>query len=398
MPRSIWILLITMTMSITGSSFLWPLNAIIIHEELGKSLTVAGFILLLNSAAGACGNLVGGRLFDAIGSYRTLLIALSIATGSACLLAFQHSFYYYMFLLMGIGFGSGMMIPTIYALAGLLWPEGGRRPFNAIYVSLNVGVAIGTACIGIIAQNELTNVFRANAVMHVVLFIFVIFAFRGLEARREKAQVKETREKIPFRVHYRIHALILLSIAFVICWIGFTQWQANISVHTRNLGISLGSYSLFWTVNGLMIVCAQPLLALVIRKWLQKIKAQMIAGALLFILSFLVLTQAEQFAIFMVAMIILTFGEMFIWPAVPTVASRLAPKGREGFYQGLVNSVGMVGRMVGPVFGGFIVDMYSIYVLFYVLVGMLIVSIPFLMVYDKPLKRQMKQTSQAPDM
>ncbi|MBM0067024.1 MDR family MFS transporter [Alkalicoccobacillus gibsonii] len=395
MPKSIWILLITMTMSITGASFMWPLNAIIIHEELGKSLTVAGFILLLNSAAGACGNLVGGRLFDGIGSYRTLIIALSIATGSACLLAFQYSFYYYMFLLMGIGFGSGMMIPTLYALAGLLWPEGGRRPFNAMYVSLNVGVALGTALIGIIAQNELTNVFRANALMHVVLFIFVIFAFRGLEARGAMTQGKEIREKIPFRVHYRIHALILISIAFVICWMGYTQWQANVSVHTQNLGISLGSYSLFWTVNGLMIVCAQPMLAWVIRKWIQKLKAQMIVGVLLFALSFLVLTQAEQFSIFMVAMIILTIGEMFIWPAVPTVASELAPKGREGFYQGLVNSVAMVGRMIGPVFGGFIVDMYSIYVLFYVLGGMLILSIPFLVFYDKPLKKQLGQTRQA---
>lgn len=124
----------------------------------------------------------------------------------------------------------------------------------------------------------------------------------------------------------------------------------------------------------------------------------MIVGVLLFAVSFLVLTHAEQFSIFMVAMIILTIGEMFIWPAVPTVASQLAPKGKEGFYQGLVNSVAMVGRMVGPVFGGFIVDVYSIYVLFYVLVGMLIVSIPFLMVYDKPLKKQIEQTTHAPKL
>ncbi|MDQ0208200.1 MDR family MFS transporter [Alkalicoccobacillus murimartini] len=396
MPKSIWILLIAMTMSITGASFLWPLNAIIIHDELGKSLTTAGFILLLNSAAGAFGNLLGGRLFDGIGAYRTLVFGVSVASISACLLAFYHSYYFYMFLLMGIGFGSGIMAPALYALAGTLWPEGGRRPFNAIYVAQNVGVALGTALIGVIAMNELTAVFRASAFMHVALFLFVLIAFRKLEAKPTGKAIMKQTEKIPFKTHYRAHSLILISIAFVICWMGYTQWQANVSVHTQNLGMSLGSYSLFWTVNGLMIVCAQPLLSWVIKKWIHGIKAQMITGVILFILSFLVLSQAGQFAGFMTAMIILTIGEMFIWPAVPTVASQLAPPGKEGFYQGLVNSVAMVGRMFGPLLGGFIVDISSIYVLFYVLVAMLVLSLPFLYVYDFPLKKLNAASRQEP--
>ena len=37
-------------------------------------------------------------------------------------------------------------------------------------------------------------------------------------------------------------------------------------------------------------------------------------------------------------MIILTFGEMFVWPRVPTIANYLAPEGKQGQYQGVVNS------------------------------------------------------------
>lgn len=392
MPKSIWILFIAMTISITGASFLWPLNAIYIHEGLGKSLTTAGFILMLNSAAGACGNLLGGKLFDSIGAYRTLMFGVSVATVSACLLAFYHSYYYYVVFLIGIGFGSGIMAPALYALAGTLWPDGGRRPFNAIYVAQNVGVSLGTALIGVVAVNELTAVFKANGIMHVGLFFFVLIAFRKLKAKPTGTEIMKQTEKIPFRKHYRLHSLVLVSVAFVICWMSYTQWQANVSVHTQSLGLTLGAYSLFWTVNGLMIVCAQPLLSWVIRKWIQSIKAQMIAGVLLFIVSFIVLTQAAQFSGFMTAMIILTIGEMFIWPAVPTVASKLAPPGREGFYQGLVNSVAMVGRMFGPILGGMIVDVYSIYVLFYILMGMLVLSIPFLLIYDYPLKKHKSQT------
>ena len=37
--------------------------------------------------------------------------------------------------------------------------------------------------------------------------------------------------------------------------------------------------------------------------------------------SFLVTSFANHFAIFVVGMVILTFGEMFVWPAVPTIKS-----------------------------------------------------------------------------
>lgn len=50
-------------------------------------------------------------------------------------------------------------------------------------------------------------------------------------------------------------------------------------------------------------------------------------------------------------MIILTFGEMFVWPAVPTIANYLAPQGKQGQYQGVVNSASTVGKAFGPLIG-----------------------------------------------
>ena len=61
--------------------------------------------------------------------------------------------------------------------------------------------------------------------------------------------------------------------------------------------------------------------------------------------SFLVTSFANHFAIFVVGMVILTFGEMFVWPAVPTIANQLAPVGKQGQYQGFVNSASTVGKI-----------------------------------------------------
>ncbi|HLS07533.1 MFS transporter, partial [Lentibacillus sp.] len=102
----------------------------------------------------------------------------------------------------------------------------------------------------------------------------------------------------------------------------------------------------------------------------------------IFLGSFLVGMFARDFAFFAVAMVILTLGEMLVWPAVPTLAHKLAPKGRAGFYQGFVNSVGSAGRMVGPFLGGLIVDLYNIEVLFFVLLGLLLIPYVTTRVYD----------------
>ena len=47
----------------------------------------------------------------------------------------------------------------------------------------------------------------------------------------------------------------------------------------------------------------------------------MIVGIIIFMVSFLVTSFAEQFSVFLIGMIILTFGEMFVWPAVPTITN-----------------------------------------------------------------------------
>ncbi|WP_265182021.1 MFS transporter [Geomicrobium sp. JCM 19055] len=126
-----------------------------------------------------------------------------------------------------------------------------------------------------------------------------------------------------------------MSVGFLICWVAYVQWLSNISVHMQSLNIDLYYYSLLWTLNGLLIVIMQPVMAIVVRKWVTTLKAQLITGAIIFAGAFLVLTQAEVFTVFLLAMIILTFGELFVWPAVPTIANKMAPKGSEGFIKEL---------------------------------------------------------------
>lgn len=387
MPRALWLLIAGMIINVTGSSFLWPLNTIYIHEHLGKSLSVAGLVLMVNSGASVIGNLFGGALFDKIGGFKSILTGIFITMAAVMGLVFNNEWPYYVLFLTIVGFGSGIVFPAMYAMAGSVWPEGGRRSFNAIYVAQNVGVAVGAALGGLVASYSFTYIFIANAGMYLIFLLIAIFGYRNINSEKaEQTSIIKHTKVVKNRT--KLNGLLVLSIAYLLCWVAYVQWQTTIATHTQDLGISLKQYSLLWTINGALIVLGQPLISIVVRKFAKTLKTQIIIGLLIFIGSFVIVAIAEQFTAFVVAMVILTIGEMFVWPAVPTIANDLAPKGREGFYQGIVNSTATGGRMIGPLLGGIIVDLYNIKLLFGVLILLLVFSIIPTVIYDRKIKQK----------
>lgn len=384
MPKQVWLLIIGTLINTIGNSFLWPLNSIYIHDHLGKSLTVAGVVLMLNSLAGVFGNLVGGFLFDKLGGYKAILIGVVLNLGSISLLTVWHDWPQYVIFLAMLGFSGGIVYPALYAIAGSAWPEGGRKAFNSIFLANNVGVAIGPALAGIIADFQFEYVFYANLTFYALFLILVVTAFKRFDTNqvttKSIANEARDREKGP------IVAIAILSISLIICWLSYSQWSATISSYTQGLGMSLSQYSLLWTINGFLIVAVQPIIKPLITRWEKKIKHQLVLGLVLMSASFGVVYFAQDFKMFVAAMVILTFGEVFFTPVIPLIANKLAPQGQQGFYQGLVNSASTVGRMIGPVLGGFMVDMYGMQVLMLFLAIFILVAIIPCLVYDRALK------------
>ncbi|MCJ1656092.1 MFS transporter [Staphylococcus sp. NRL 16/872] len=384
-PKSVWWLVIGMALNITGASFLWPLNTIYMKEELGKSLTTATLVLMVNSFGMVVGNLLGGSLFDKLGGYRTILIGAFTCLTSTTLLNFFHGWPWYAVWLVLLGFGGGMIVPTIFAMAGAVWPNGGRTTFNAIYLAQNMGVALGAALGGFVAELSFNYIFIANLIMYVLFTLIAVTQFNlEYHAKMKTPDSIDIKSKENKK---RFMALLALCGMFAICWIAYIQWETTIASYTQELNISLSQYSILWTVNGIMILVAQPLIRPVIVLLKGNLKAQMFVGILIFMLAFFVTSFAQQFTVFLIGMIILTFGEMFVWPAVPTIANYLAPEGKQGQYQGVVNSASTVGKTFGPFIGGVLVDTFNMSAMFIGIMLLLIVAMIFLAVFDKGLPK-----------
>lgn len=385
MPKRAWLLIFGMFINIVGASFLWPLNTIYMHEYLGKTLTVAGFVLMANAGAGVIGNLLGGMLFDKLGGYRTLMLGSVISILALIVLVFRHDFVPYVIFLTILGFSSGIVFPSLYAMIGAVWPEGGRKAFNAMYLANNIGVAIGPAVAGLVAARNIDAIFSANLAFYIGFLFLAFFGYRNLVADTGPATVlnqrKEIRQKAPF------YALLIISLGYLVTWIIYSQWSTTISTHALSLGVTLTQYSLIWTVNGVVILLGQPIIAPIVKRFENQLKVQMLIGLTIFFGSFIFVSFAETFGQFLMAMVVLTFGEILLWPAIPTIANQLAPKGRNGFYQGIVNSAATIGKMIGPVAGGVFVDLYDMHTMILLLTSLLLITFMTTILYDRPLRK-----------
>lgn len=399
-PSSIRLLAIAAVIFSTGMACIWPLVTIYIHDFLGKPLTVAGFLLLLNQGAFLVGSLVGGMLFDRWGKMRTILLSSAgIILMSVCLgLTHDFTIYTILFLLNGLFYGT--LSPVINALAVVLWPEGGRKGINMIYVALNAGVAAGAALGGVLASVSFAWTFFGNAFAQII--VLAMFAFilpqhvKAMAAEKAKSGGERALavgelvgRSAPVKPAKKVAwgALIMLCAGLLISWIVYVQWTTVLSAYMQSLGISLRQYSFLWTINGGLILFGQPLIAWVIRRFARTLKAQMLLGSYVFVLSMLILSQTTSYAGFVAAMFVMTLGEMLVWPAVPAVAAEFTPEGQEGFIQGLVSGTGSAGRMLGPLLGAFIFQNFQAQGLLYIMAGLALLSVVFFAFHSSFQKR-----------
>ncbi len=373
LPKSIWILNLGMMVNVIAGSFLWPLNVIFMTRELGATLITAGVVMMIMAGVSAIGNMLGGLLFDQIGGFRTSSIGVLVTFIALIGLNVDAGWPYYPIFISLIGLGQGIVFPAMFAMIGTTWPEGGRKPYNVCYLFQNLGVAIGTGMGGLIAGISYHLAFTGFLIFHLLFIMIIWFGIRKIKPIEPSQKVLKTASEETGAG--TIGALLMISFAYFLCWLGYVQWQGVVPDYVTNHGLTLQQYGLFWTINGALIVCLQPILGRLMTAWRITLKMQILIGIFIFIGSFWLTANASGFTAFLVAMSVLTIGEIFIWPAVPNIANSIAPPGKAGLFQGIVSTAATCGRMVGPLFGSTLVLAYSFHGVFIVMMCLMLLAI-----------------------
>lgn len=383
-PRMLWFLSFGSFLNHTGTSFIWPLTTIYIHEHLGRSMTVAGTVLLVHSAGAMLGQLAGGWLYDRIGPRLPMLGGLLTTVVVTAMLALTSSWPVYVACMVVYGFAVSLPLSAVNAMLARVWPGHGRRAFNFNYVAANIGVAAGTALGGVLADRSFVLAFGGASVLFLLYAAFAAAFIReerlpageAREADGGPAGVADPEPRVPWT------PIWALFVAYVCLWIVYTQWQTGNSVRTQALGFDISAFSVLWTLNGALIFAGQPLVSAVVRRLRQPL-AQMLLGVVLYALAFGVLLTSDRYAVFVASMVLLTLGEMLLWPVIPATVARLSPPALRGRLQGLILSGATAGRMLGPLLGGMLYDAAGYATQISVMTTGLVVPMLAILVYER---------------
>ncbi|WP_304651961.1 MFS transporter [uncultured Ligilactobacillus sp.] len=375
-----WLLCGSFIVSV-GSSLLWPLTTIYMHNYLGQSLTTAGTVLFINSLALIVGSYLGGQMYDKDrkNARRWLLGAIFLSTLAVFLLIFFNGWPIFAVLLLLDNFGGGIAITIENSLATGIKEKSSRQVFNMLYFMQNVGVVIGTLLVGMLVEISIEWIFIINFILFAFFWLVVYRHYYVPKAALVKEQVaKKGHDKTPLRYVWVILAILILFFAIET---GYSQWQSNLSIYMESLGISVKSYGFLWTINGLVIVCGQPILNKLLDDILKiKLIYKLYLGSALFVLGFFTLLFATDYPHFILTMVIVTLGEILTFPTIPAVVDNLSTLSEKGKYQGAVSVFAALGRAIGPLAGGLIVDNSSYNMLFTVMIALMGIATLFVIV------------------
>lgn len=360
-----------------GYSCVWPVTTIYMHNQLHQSLILAGVVLLCYSSANVIGSIAAGSRFDRGHTFGLNLFGQLITLLAVTLLIFMHGWPSYPILLCIFGFGNGWILTLINSMGTRVKKYPSVKVFNQLYLAENIGLVVGTRLTGFIYEQGIGWLFVLIAGIYLVSLIIVGIKFAKVELHGE-CPVRQTVDAPADLTGKRnLFVIIVLLLGLVVVWVMYEQWMSNLAVYLARFGISTGRYGMLWTINGVLIIIFQLLL-----DWIGRYHAtldlQVILGSFFMAGSFMLLLFAAHYGQFVLAMVVLTLGESLLIPGVPAYVNRLSPVVQKGRGQGMVNAFSSLGKALGPLFGGLVIERLGYFKLFAVctvadlIVGMMI--------------------------
>ena len=360
-----------------GYSCVWPVTTIYMHNQLHQSLVLAGVVLLCYSSANVIGSIAAGSRFDRGHTFGLNLFGQLITLLAVTLLIFMHGWPSYPILLCIFGFGNGWILTLINSMGTRVKKYPSVKVFNQLYLAENIGLVVGTGLTGFIYEQGIGWLFVLIAGIYLVSLIIVGIKFAKVELHGE-CQVKQADTASADLTGKRnLFVIIVLLLGLVVVWVMYEQWMSNLAVYLARFGISTGRYGMLWTINGVLIIIFQLLL-----DWIGRYHAtldlQVILGSFFMAGSFMLLLFAAHYGQFVLAMVVLTLGESLLIPGVPAYVNRLSPVVQKGRGQGMVNAFSSLGKALGPLFGGLVIERLGYFKLFAIctvadlIVGMMI--------------------------
>jgi len=354
---AIWIRVIGTILTTFAGFMLRPFLAIYLFDKLEGNLIMAALVVGLQPLTGIISSLYSGGLADRYGRKPLMITALIIESVSMLGYIWADSLYSFAFLTILNGIGASLFWPAASAQVTDVVPEEKRSEvFALLHTALNIGAAAGPL-IGVAIYK--VNPSIAFGLCSLALFLYCLLIIWKVPetlprlVNPEKAQAdstdnQETKQpKIKIREHPTIFLMTLAAIPVSLL---YSQVEVILPQQLKTLFPDyLTVFATLMTINGLMVVCTQLLIA----RYAERFPAQkviLLAYSLLAIVGF-GYGWAPSFAIFVLVEIIFTLGEMLNGPQIQKAVSVLAPPEYRGRYFSIFGANWGITGTIGPSLG-----------------------------------------------
>ncbi|CAJ1176279.1 MFS transporter [Companilactobacillus paralimentarius] len=384
--QRMWLLLLNIAFNLV-MGFILPVNTIFIHKNLHESLVTAGFTLMVYSAFMMIGNAMGGVMFDRFSKRGTLYIGYIISIVSLLGMSVHHVWPTYAIMLFILGFGMGLIYTAVNAYTAFVAEQmsgNSRVIFNNMYLASNIGIAVGSTAVGFIFKWSIFFTFFIPMLLFVLSSIILLFKANLLEHVSEHDDSDELtsydNDNVDPKIEigsgrFKLNLFIICASIFIV-WLGYSQWDSNLSAYMLNQGYTTREYGLVFTINAGSLLIIQPVMNRVISKIFKLLKYQIFIGTVIMGSSFLLLPGAKTYLAFVTSMLVLTVGESMVFPTIPALLSKMSTNKNRGTFQSFYSIFGSLGRAVGPYAGSLIITALSFSTLFVgITISMIIVAV-----------------------
>lgn len=344
LPAPAWILFAGTFVNRFGT-FVMPMLAIYLTRN-GYTIAETGLAVSAYGAGHIVTSMLGGHLADRFGRRNT--IALSMFASGAAMLALSQARSYGAIVACTFlaGASAELYRPASSALIGdLVEPEQRVLAFGLYRFAINLGVAVGPATAGFLADRSFFYVFLADALTSFVYGAIALVALpHGVRtAAHEEAAGDGYRAALADR---RFVYFLLATLCMT--WVDF-QMISTLPIHVTKAGFSPSQYGMLISLNGALIVIFE----LVLTVWTQRLPAQpLIAiGYFLNCAGFALTGLAHTMPALAATVVVWTIGEMIYAPMSGAYVTNLAPERLRGRYHGLYVMAYSVGLLLGPAIG-----------------------------------------------
>jgi len=349
LPRVVWVLAAGRFVS-SASAFLMLFLVLYLTGPRGLGVVPAGLIAGSNGVGALLGNVTGGRFGDRHGHRRVLLLTATVVGVLTLLIPWQP--VWVLAVSMSVtGYLGAVASLSQGALAALAVPAGSRRSSVAVSrAASNAGFVIGPPLGALLASRGYDALFVVDGVLTLVL--------RHVTSRFLPAEAPVVRDTAApaglWRSVSADRSLLLLLPGVVLVDLVYRQLYSTLPLHLRDEGQPLALYTGLVAIGSGLILALEIPVAL----WLRDRPAIPIiaTGYALVAVGFVIfgVTWLGVGVAAVVAMVVLTAGEILYKTTATAHVLDAAPSHLLGQYQGLYTGAATSGTMLSAPLGGIV--------------------------------------------